>query len=195
MANSETNRSARLADLLARTALSDQAAFEELYRLSAPHLYGVALRILREPALAEDLLQEAFVNVWHHAGSYNAAKAKPQTWLTSIVRNRCLDHLRRRELDTVTMTRDDDETEMELEGMGPTPEELLLSGADANSVRSCIEGLEGGQRQAIALAFVQGLSHAELAEYLRQPLGTVKSWVRRGLERLKKCLDAAGFAG
>jgi RNA polymerase sigma-70 factor (ECF subfamily) len=195
MANSETDRSARLADLLARTALSDQAAFEELYRLSAPHLYGVALRILREPALAEDLLQEAFVNVWHHAGSYNAAKAKPQTWLTSIVRNRCLDHLRRRELDTVTMTRDDDETEMELEGMGPTPEELLLSGADANSVRSCIEGLEGGQRQAIALAFVQGLSHAELAEYLRQPLGTVKSWVRRGLERLKKCLDAAGFAG
>ena len=194
MATSDTDRSARLADLLARTALSDQAAFAELYRLAAPHLYGVALRILREPALAEDLLQEAFVNVWHHAGSYNAAKAKPQTWLTSIVRNRCLDQLRRREPDTVTLTRDDDEPEMELEGMGPTPEELLLSGADANSVRSCIEGLEGGQRQAIALAFVQGLSHAELAEHLRQPLGTVKSWVRRGLERLKKCLDAAGFA-
>jgi len=194
MPTSETDRSARLADLLARTALSDQAAFAELYRLAAPHLYGVALRILREPALAEDLLQEAFVNVWHHAGSYNSAKAKPQTWLTSIVRNRCLDQLRRREPDTVTLTRDDDEPEMELEGMGPTPEELLLSGADANSVRSCIEGLEGGQRQAIALAFVQGLSHAELAVHLRQPLGTVKSWVRRGLERLKKCLDAAGFA-
>ena len=194
MATSDTDRSARLADLLARTALSDQAAFAELYRLAAPHLYGVALRILREPALAEDLLQEAFVNVWHHAGSYNAAKAKPQTWLTSIVRNRCLDQLRRREPDTVTLTRDDDEPEMELEGIGPTPEELLLSGADANSVRSCIEGLEGGQRQAIALAFVQGLSHAELAEHLRQPLGTVKSLVRRGLERLKKCLDAAGFA-
>jgi RNA polymerase sigma-70 factor (ECF subfamily) len=194
MATSDTDRSARLADLLARTALSDQAAFAELYRLAAPHLYGVALRILREPALAEDLLQEAFVNVWHHAGSYNAAKAKPQTWLTSIVRNRCLDQLRRREPDTVTLTRDDDEPEMELEGIGPTPEELLLSGADANSVRSCIEGLEGGQRQAIALAFVQGLSHAELAVHLRQPLGTVKSWVRRGLDRLKKCLDAAGFA-
>ena len=194
MPTSETDRSARLADLLARTALSDQAAFAELYRLAAPHLYGVALRILREPALAEDLLQEAFVNVWHHAGSYNSAKAKPQTWLTSIVRNRCLDQLRRREPDTVTLTRDDDEPEMELEGMGPTPEELLLSGADANSVRSCIEGLEGGQRQAIALAFVQGLSHAELAVHLRQPLGTVKSWVRRGLDRLKKCLDAAGFA-
>ena len=195
MVPSQTDRSARLAHLLARTALSDQAAFEELYRLAAPHLYGVALRILREPALAEDLLQEAFVNVWHRAGSYDAAKAKPQTWLTSIVRNRCLDHIRRRELDTVTMSRDDDESDMELEGMEATPEQMLLSGGDANAVRSCIEGLEGGQRQAIALAFFQGLSHAELAHHLRQPLGTVKSWVRRGLERLRKCLDAAGVAG
>ena len=117
---------------------------------------AVALRILREPALAEDLLQEAFVNIWHHAGSYAAAKAKPQTWLTSIVRNRCLDQLRRREPDTVTMTRDEDEAEMEFAAMGPTPEELLLSGADANSVRACVEGLEGGQKQAIALAFCPG---------------------------------------
>ena len=193
MANADTDRSTHLAHLLARTALADQAAFAELYRLTAPHLYGVALRILREPALAEDLLQEAFVNIWHHAGTYAAAKAKPQTWLASIVRNRCLDQLRRREPDTMTMTRDEDETEMDFEALGPTPEELLLSGADANSVRACVEGLEGGQKQAIALAFVRGLSHAELALHLRQPLGTVKSWVRRGLERLRKCLEAAGF--
>jgi len=193
MANADTDRSARLADLLARTALADQAAFAELYRLTAPHLYGVALRILREPALAEDLLQEAFVNIWHHAGTYTSAKAKPQTWLASIVRNRCLDQLRRREPDTMTMTRDEDETEMDFEAPGPTPEEMLLSGADAHSVRGCVEGLEGGQRQAIALAFVRGMSHAELAQHLHQPLGTVKSWVRRGLERLRKCLEAAGF--
>src|SRR6185436_18708433 len=152
-----------------------------------------ALRILRERALAEDLLQEAFVNIWHHAGTYAAAKAKPQTWLASIVRNRCLDQLRRREPDTMTMTRDEDETEMDFEALGPTPEELLLSGADAHSVRACVEGLEGGQKQAIALAFVRGMSHAELALHLREPLGTVRSWVRRGLERLRKCLEAAGF--
>ena len=194
MADSAADRSAKLADLLARTALSDQAAFTDLYRLTAPHLYAVAVRILREPAIAEDTLQEAFVSVWHHAGSYNAAMAKPQTWLTSIVRNRCLDRLRRREPDTVTMTRDEDEIEMEFAGSGPTPVELLLTGADAHSVRECVNGLEGGQKQAIALAFFQGLSHAELAEHLQQPLGTVKSWVRRGLERLKKCLEGAGYA-
>ena len=193
MADPAPDRSAQLAELLARTALSDQGAFTDLYRLTAPHLYGVAVRILREPAVAEDMLQEAFVSVWHHAGSYNATKAKPQTWLTSIVRNRCLDQLRRREPDTVTMTRDEDESEMEFPGAGLSPVELLLSGAEAHSVRECVDGLEGGQKQAIALAFFQGLSHAELAEHLRQPLGTVKSWVRRGLERLKKCLEGAGF--
>src|SRR4249919_1895045 len=105
MAQADPDRSARLAQLLARTALADQAAFAELYRLTAPHLYGVALRILRERAQAEELLQDAFVSVWHHAGSYAAAKAKPQTWLAAIVRNRCLDQLRRRVPDTVTMTR------------------------------------------------------------------------------------------
>jgi len=193
MANADTDKSAHLAQLLARTALADQAAFAALYQLTASHLYGVALRILREPALAEDLLQEAFVNIWHHAGTYAAEKAKPQTWLASIVRNRCLDQLRRREPDTLTMTRNEDEAEMEFEALGPTPEELLLSGADAHSVRGCIEGLEGAQKQAIALAFVRGMSHAELALHLREPLGTVKSWVRRGLERLRKCLEAAGF--
>ena len=194
MAQADTDRSARLAQLLARTALADQAAFAELYRLTASHLYGVALRILREPAQAEELLQDAFVNIWHHAGSYAAAKAKPQTWLAAIVRNRCLDQLRRRTPATVTMTRDEDESDMEFEDIGSTPEELLLAGADAHAVRTCVDRLEGGQKQAISLAFVRGLSHAELADHLRQPLGTVKSWVRRGLERLRQCLEASGFA-
>ncbi len=194
MAVPTADRSARLAQLLARTALSDQAAFAELYRLTSSHLYAVALRILRERALAEDLLQEVFVSVWNHAGAFSAAKAQPQTWLTSIVRNRCLDELRRRKPDTVTMTRDDDEPEIDFADSGPTPVDLLLAGADVHQVRECIDGLAGDQKQAIALAFFQGLSHGEMAKHLRQPLGTVKSWVRRGLERLKKCLEGAGFA-
>ena len=186
----QLERNARLMALLARTALADQKAFAELYQATSAHLYAVALRILREPPAAEEALQESFVNVWHHARSYVAAKSQPLTWLTSIVRNRCLDQLRRREVETVTM--DDDDEASRVAAGEPTPLERLLSGANARAVGACVETLEAGQKQAIALAFFQGLSHAELARHLQQPLGTVKSWIRRGLERLRACLDAAG---
>ena len=188
-----SDRQVRLAELLARTALADQAAFSELYRATSPQLYGVAIRILRESSMAEEVLQEAFVAVWHHAGSYAPAKSQPLTWLTAIVRNRSLDSLRRRELDTVSMTSDeDDRDDFEIADDTRSPVQLLIDGADALSVRECVETLEGGSKQAIALAFYQGLTHAELAGHLREPLGTVKSWVRRGLERLRQCLDRAG---
>ena len=92
----------------------------------------------------------------------------------------------------MVITTDNDEPEFEFPADGPTPVEMLLQGADARSVRDCVDALPGQQKQAIALAFYQGQSHAELAAHLRQPLGTVKSWIRRGLERLKGCLDQAG---
>jgi RNA polymerase sigma-70 factor (ECF subfamily) len=183
-----------LSDLLARTARADERAFAELYRLTSPHLFAVAIRMLRDRAAAEDVLQEAFVSIWHHAGSYVPVKSHPQTWLTSIVRNRCLDLLRRRVPDTMTLTRDDDEGDIDLPAGGPTPVELLLSGANAAAVRGCVDALDGGPKQAIALAFFQGLSHSELAARLHEPLGTVKSWIRRGLERLKACLERSGIA-
>lgn len=195
---SATARAARndhLGKLLARTALADQDAFAELYRMTSAHLYGVALRIVRERPIAEEILQEAFVNVWNHAASYASARSQPLTWLTAVVRNRCLDQVRRRELSTVTLSGvgDDDATTIDLPSHDPSPTDLLLAGADAQAVRDCVEDLSGGTRQAIALAFFQGLSHAELAEQLREPLGTVKSWIRRGLEKLKGCLDALGI--
>lgn len=186
----QLERNARLMQLLARTALKDQHAFAELYRIASPHLYAVALRILREAGAAEEVLQESFVNIWHHAGSYVAAKSQPLTWLISIVRNRCLDQLRRREIATVPL---DDEAEgVTIAAQGPTPLEMLLAGADALAVRACVDALDAEQKQAVALAFFRGLSHTELSRHLRQPLGTVKSWVRRGLERLRACLDRAG---
>src|SRR4051812_11232271 len=106
---SATDRSAILAELLSRVALADQRAFAELYRQTSAHLYAIALRILREPAQAEEILQEAYVSVWHHAGTYVAARSQPLTWLTSIVRNRCLDQLRRREVDTFPLVSGADE--------------------------------------------------------------------------------------
>jgi len=186
----QLERNARLTDLLARTALADQRAFAELYRMTSAHLHAVALRTLRDAGAAEEVLQESFVNIWHHAGSYVAAKSQPLTWLTSVVRNRCLDQLRRREVQTVTL--DDEDEGLAIAAEDPTPLEMLLSGADARAVGACVEALEQGQKQAIALAFFQGLSHSELAHHLREPLGTVKSWIRRGLERLRACLDGAG---
>jgi RNA polymerase sigma-70 factor (ECF subfamily) len=193
-ATDAAERSARLAGLLGRVALADQRAFEALYGQTSAHLYAVALRIVRDPPAAEEILQEAFVSIWHHAGSYDAARSQPMTWLASIVRNRCLDQLRRRELDTVTLASDDDDAPaLDVPDRGLTPVELLLRGAEAQSVRECVETLDAGPRQAIAMAFFQGLSHAELAAQLREPLGTIKSWVRRGLERLRRCLDGVGY--
>lgn len=194
MAGPATDKSARLTVLLSKVALGDQTAFAQFYEITSSHLYGVALRILRDPPAAEEILQEAYVNVWHHAGSYEAAKSQPLTWLTTIVRNRCLDQLRRREVDTVTLTSDDDDApEHDVPSDAMTPAEMLIAGAEARSVKDCVDTLDAGPKQAIALAFYQGLSHSELADHLRQPLGTVKSWVRRGLERLKACLDRAGY--
>jgi len=189
------SRNERLSGLLSRVALKDQSAFAALYEQTSPHLFGVAVRIVREAPAAEELLQDAFVSIWHHADSYEASRSQPFTWLNTIVRNRCLDWLRRRELLTVPLgTEDDEGGGFEPPTGDPTPEEMLLSGADAHAVRQCVETLDAGPRQAIALAFYQGMSHTELAKHLRQPLGTVKSWVRRGLEKLKRCLDHAGFA-
>jgi RNA polymerase sigma-70 factor, ECF subfamily len=188
-------RSDELQPLLARVALGDQQAFVALYRKTAPHLYAIVLRIVRHGARAEEILQEAFVSVWHHAGAYDAAKSRPMTWLASIARHRALDQVRRRDLDTVSLDVDDDEgPAWDPPAGGPTPIELLEAGADARAMRECVDSLDAGPKQAIALAFFHGLSHRELAAHLGEPLGTVKSWVRRGLERLRRCLEAAGVA-
>ena len=180
---------ARLAGLLAQCALRDQRAFADLYRLTSPKLYGVALRILRRQDWAEEVLQECYVSIWSHAGNYAVQKSAPLTWMTSIVRNRCLDWLRRprheatgEEYDIAVEAWQDD---------APGPMEQMLASSDAAALARCLQQLESKQRQSIMLAFFNGLSHSELAKHMRQPLGTVKTWVRRGLERLKGCLSAA----
>ena len=173
-----------LEQLLARTALGDRAAFRELYEASAAKLFGVALRILRREDWAEEVLQDCYVSVWRHAPQYRASRAAPMTWMTSIVRNRCLDWLRRPSPQPL-----DDEVMEGLESENPGPLAQLESSRDSAALARCLRGLDAKQRQAIALAFFDGLSHAELAAHLREPLGTVKTWVRRGLARLKDCLQ------
>jgi RNA polymerase sigma-70 factor (ECF subfamily) len=181
-----------LQDLLAACARRDQAAFARLYQATAPKLFGVALRILKREDWAEEVLQDCFVSVWNHAGTYSAGLSAPLTWMTSIVRNRCLDWLRRPNLEVV-LTPADEDAEDPIEALAsddPGPLDRLARSADAKVLAECLRRLEAKQRQAIMLAFYEGLSHSELASHMRQPLGTVKTWVRRGLERLKGCVGS-----
>ncbi|MBL8384272.1 MAG: sigma-70 family RNA polymerase sigma factor [Burkholderiales bacterium] len=186
---------ARLRQLLAQAAARDdrsQAAFAELYRLTAAKLFGVTLRILRRRDWAEEVLQECFMKIWSHSASYQAELAAPMTWMTSIVRNRCLDWLRRPAFEDAT----DDSTVWEsLESGAPGPHELLERGTQADAVLRCLAALDDRQRRAVSFAFLDGLTHTELADRLGEPLGTVKTWVRRGLLRLKDCLARAGVSG
>ena len=192
-------RSHELAALLARTALGDRAAFARLYQRTSGHLFAVLLRVQRDRAVAEDLLQEVYVSIWRAAGGFDAARSQPLTWLTGIARNRAIDSLRRAQtqpqlLSTTRAADDDDDSPDAVERMAdesPGPLELLDRACDARQLTDCMQGLSPTQRQSVALAFYDGLSHSEVAAQLRQPLGTVKSWLRRALNALKQCLDQA----
>ena len=178
----------RLAGLLGQCALGNQPAFADLYALTSAKLFGVALRILRRQDWAEEVLQECYVNIWNHAGDYAAARSAPMTWMTSIVRNRSLDWLRRPQSEA---TGEEYEIAVEVwQDQAPGPLERLAAAGEAAQLARCLEQLEAKQRQSIVLAFFHGLSHSELSTHMKEPLGTVKTWVRRGLERLKGCLSA-----
>lgn len=184
-----------LSTLLSRVALHDRAAFKRVYELTSAHLFGVALRILNRREAAEDVLQEAYVNVWNAAGTYSAAVAQPMTWLISIVRNKALDVVRSAAVRHETsMPEGNDGEELEFADERPGALALLMAGAEALAIRGCLEALDASHRQSLALAYYHGMSHSEVAAHLQAPLGSVKAWVRRGLERLKKCLETTGQA-
>jgi len=192
-----SERSQELSRLLARAGVGDRAAFATLYENTSAHLLGVVLRIQRDRAQAEDILQEVYVNVWRAAQSFDAAQSQPLTWLTSIARNRAIDGLRRTQTQPQLQTRlpnpDNEDADVydTVADDAPGPLDLLSRASDARALAACMESLSAQQRQSVALAFFDGLSHAEVAANMRQPLGTVKSWVRRALMSLKTCLESA----
>jgi RNA polymerase sigma-70 factor, ECF subfamily len=189
----QKNAASPLPDLLARTARGDRAAFQRVYELTSAHLLGVAMRILGRQQVAEDVLQDAFVSVWKNAGSYDPAVAQPMTWLITIVRNRTLDVLRAegRRNETALVSHDDDDAVPDVPDPAPGPLQLLSQAADAMRIRGCMDALDSSHRHSLALAYYQGLSHSEVAEHMACPLGSVKTWIRKGLQQLKTCLGAA----
>jgi RNA polymerase sigma-70 factor (ECF subfamily) len=182
-----------LARLLARVALRDRAAFEQVYRATCAHLLGVAFRILNQRERAEEVLQEAFMNVWHSAAGFNAAVATPMTWLINIVRNRAIDALRSGKTERGSTVALDDEAMAIAADAAQQPQQLLEDSLARLKIDGCMADLGASQRQAIALAYYRGMVHTEIAAALGAPLGTVKAWVRRGLDKLKGCLEAAGM--
>ncbi|HEY2628340.1 MAG TPA: sigma-70 family RNA polymerase sigma factor [Usitatibacter sp.] len=179
---------AHLQSLLARSALGDRNAFAELYRATSSKLFAVSLRIVRERPLAEEALQDSFVNIWRRSSDYAAGKSAPLTWMAAIVRNRSLDIVRRsRELPDI-----DDQLAVNLVDESAAPARDAEAREQAHTIQQCLEELDAEQRQTIALAFFHGLTHSELASHLRKPLGTVKTHVRRGLAKLRDCLMGKG---
>jgi RNA polymerase sigma factor (sigma-70 family) len=172
---------------LAQVAKGDRQALRRLFDRTGAKLFGVCLRILGDEAEAEDAVQEVFVSVWHRAGSFDPSRASPMSWLATIARNKAIDRLRsgRRLRDGASL-----DAVAELADDTPSPEDRATFSDEAQRLYRCLDGLDDKQKAAIRSAFFEGLSYPELAARGSFPLGTVKSWIRRGLKQLKACLDS-----
>lgn len=180
---------AELIDLIDRVGRRDEAALRQLYDRTSPRLFGLALRVVRQREWAEDVLQEAFLTIWRVAGDYRGTLSPPMAWLGLIVRSRSLDLLRRRTADRAQLTQEFDEIMGDtLKSEAPDPMDMADAGEQAWALHQCLQQLEGRQREVVSLAYLRDLSHGELSEQLKLPLGTVKTWIRRGLEKLRVCM-------
>jgi RNA polymerase sigma-70 factor, ECF subfamily len=175
-----------LAHLLAGCSRGDRQAFEELYRQSSAKLYGVCLAMLRREDLAEDVLQDAFVKIWRRSASYDPNKGNAMTWMTSIARNRALDLLRSAHVQVSQVM--DEYRDEDFASDKHNPAFATEFDASTRAVIECLGRLKEQQRHCIMMAYYYGHTHDELSALLQTPLGTVKAWIRRGLEKLRECL-------
>ncbi len=175
----------RLDALLVACAAGDRRAFRRLYDQESAKLHGLALRILRQPSAAADVVQDAFLQIWQKAASFDPARGSARAWLASIVRYRALDSARRYAREVLT---DDPALADGIEEFDPVA--ALAALREGDRLQLCLGGLEDRSRHAIVLAFVDGLTHTEIAARITTPLGTVKAWIRRGLATLRSCLEA-----
>ncbi len=181
-----TTDSNHIGGLLSRTALGDRRAFEELYRATSSKLLGLLMRILKREDLAQECLQDAYVLIWNRAGDYRADKAAPITWMASIARYRALDLLRKRKhevsVDDEVLSQVPDEHQVKFD-------DQLVEIEDAQGLEECMKTLNINQRNCIYMAYFDGYTHPEIAMRIDAPVGSVKTWIRRGMMSLKECLS------
>jgi RNA polymerase sigma-70 factor, ECF subfamily len=171
--------------LLLRTAKNDRQSFSDLYRQTSPRLLSVCVRMLREPREAEEVLQEVYIIVWQRARAFDPARSSALTWLIALTRNKVIDRLRQRPNATVN----DGYALETLADEKPTPATSAEAGQEYERLRNCLEELESHQRLSIQEAFFSGMTYSALATRTNVPLGTLKSWIRRGLLQLRACLE------
>jgi RNA polymerase sigma-70 factor, ECF subfamily len=172
--------------LLAAVAKGDQAAFERLYAATRAKLYGVTVRILRRPDLADEVLQETYFKVWRSAGEFNPRLASPITWMVAIARNGALDMLRKR----TEVSIEDEPQAIEVSAAEVDPLASRQMTDDLRRLLGCMGGLEEEHRRVILLAYYNGWSREQLAVKFDKPVNTIKTWLRRGLIQIRECLEA-----
>lgn len=183
----------QLEQWLGAIALGDRSAFTSLYRATSPHLFALLVRMLKTSTAAEDAMQDCYVKIWNRAGSYQLGRGKPMAWLYSVARYRALDLIRQRRIDVDV----DDvaETAMLSNLAGKievtSAEQQADDNASLQQVAGCLEELSAEQKRSLLLAYYEGYSHSEIADGLEVPVGTVKSWIRRGLLALRQCMGLA----
>jgi RNA polymerase sigma-70 factor (ECF subfamily) len=177
----------RLEDLLRRCAARDAAALRELYEHTSSRLMAVLMRILHTRAAAEDALQDVFIRIWQQAGQYDEFKGRAMSWLVSIARNRAIDLVRAaRPMVLLEVAELAGAEQLQVEGPASSAE----FSATRAALQHCLQLLAQAQRQCVQLAYEQGLTQEQIALSANQPLGTVKTWIRRGLQSLRACMQA-----
>lgn len=179
-----TDNSAQ-AELLSRAGLGDRDAFRRFYDATAGHVFALGLRMLGDRARAEDLLQDVYLRAWYRAVDYHPGKGEPLAWLVAIARNRAIDITRSANERNLSL----DVVPEEHDGAGDTRADFPGSDRDSDRLHHCIGQLDAAQRQSIFCAFFNGLSHSEIARRFSEPVGTIKTRIRRGLASLKQCLE------
>lgn len=170
---------------LAKLPLGDRAAFNALYDATSAKLFGVILRVLKDRAASEEVLQEVFVKIWRNAARYQANGLSPMSWLITIARNAALDRLRKRKSAAAEASETLEDT---LADPAPGPEALAIQAAGRAALVACFGELDEDRSAAVRGAYLDGLSYAELAERHDVPLNTMRTWLRRSLIKLRECL-------